>query len=294
MASRSRVTAPSISPRMCGARRARKTRCGTDEPLLKDEVLENLRRKELQNRAAADYFPSQPHLNARMRAVLVDWLIEVHYRFKFHNETLFLAVNYIDRYLEKVVIARCHLQLVGVTALLLASKLEEVHPIEITDLVYISDKTYTVQQIIDCEQSMLNTLQFQLTCSTCHHFLGYMFQVLQTDLLVAQLAAYYSQHALLDVHICTTFAPSKLAAACLFLAQTAAESQLPPAAWVLRFEAASMYSSDDLVSCINTLRGSLATPSCKLIAARNKFGSKKFGCVANIALPDHWSAPHNA
>ena len=77
-----------------------------------------------------------------MRGILVDWLIEVHNKFKLHAQTLWLCVNILDRYLEKVDVQRTKLQLVGVTALLIAAKFEEIYPPEIKDCVYITDFAY--------------------------------------------------------------------------------------------------------------------------------------------------------
>jgi G2/mitotic-specific cyclin-B, other len=65
---------------------------------------------------------AQPDVNEKMRAILIDWLVEVHLKFKLVPETLYLTVSLIDKYLEKVVVNREKLQLVGVTAMLIASK----------------------------------------------------------------------------------------------------------------------------------------------------------------------------
>ena len=78
-----------------------------------------------------------------MRAILVDWIIEVHLKFKLLPETLFITVSLIDRYLEQIQIKRTNLQLVGVTAMLIASKYEEIYAPEVRDFVYITDNAYT-------------------------------------------------------------------------------------------------------------------------------------------------------
>lgn len=80
-----------------------------------------------------------------MRAVLLDWLVDVHLKFKLLPETLFLTVNLIDRYLEKVSISRKILQLVGVSAMFIASKTEEIYAPEIRDFAYVTDSAYTVK-----------------------------------------------------------------------------------------------------------------------------------------------------
>lgn len=83
-----------------------------------------------------------------MRAILVDWIIEVHLKFKLLPETLFITVSLIDRYLELEQIKRTNLQLVGVTAMLIASKYEEIYAPEVRDFVYITDNAYTKEEIL--------------------------------------------------------------------------------------------------------------------------------------------------
>ena len=78
-----------------------------------------------------------------MRAILVDWLIEVHHKFKLLPETMFITVSIIDRFLEKQLVSKLQLQLVGVTALMLACKYEEIYPPDVKDFVFITDGAYT-------------------------------------------------------------------------------------------------------------------------------------------------------
>jgi hypothetical protein len=98
-----------------------------------------------------------------MRAILIDWIIEVHLKFKLLPETLFITVSLIDRYLEKVQVMRNNLQLVGVTAMLIASKYEEIYAPEVKDFVYTTAKAYTTQEVLEMECSMLTTLEFNIT-----------------------------------------------------------------------------------------------------------------------------------
>jgi len=93
-----------------------------------------------------------------MRSILVDWLVEVHLKFKLVQESLYLTVNLIDRYLERRQIHRSKLQLVGVTAMLIACKYEEIYPPIVKDFVYITDNAYTKEEILDMERDMLETL----------------------------------------------------------------------------------------------------------------------------------------
>ncbi|PKU27128.1 hypothetical protein llap_22568 [Limosa lapponica baueri] len=79
------------------------------------------------------YMKKQPDITNSMRAILVDWLVEVGEEYKLQNETLHLAVNYIDRFLSSMSVLRGKLQLVGTAAMLLASKFEEIYPPEVAD-----------------------------------------------------------------------------------------------------------------------------------------------------------------
>ena len=123
------------------------------------------------NLASGTYMSKQNDINEKMRAILIDWLIEVHLKFKLMIETLYLTVNLIDRFLEKETITRNKLQLVGVTAMFLASKYEEIYAPECRDFVYISDKAYTREQILAMEGAVLAKLNFQLTTPNTYVFL---------------------------------------------------------------------------------------------------------------------------
>jgi len=85
----------------------------------------------------------QTDINEKMRAILIDWLIDVQVKYKLAPETLFLTINYIDRYLSKESVHRTKLQLVGVASMLLACKFEEIWTPEVKDFVYITDFAYT-------------------------------------------------------------------------------------------------------------------------------------------------------
>ncbi|KAK9843225.1 hypothetical protein WJX74_008887 [Apatococcus lobatus] len=153
----------------------------------------------------ADYMAKrQTDINAKMRAILIDWLVEVHQKFKLLPDTLFLTVNIIDRFLQKRPVTRKNLQLVGVTAMLLAAKYEEIWPPEVRDFVYISDQAYTREQILDMEKLMLNTLRFNMTVPTPLKFLARYFKAANlsqtscNENTSRQYATYLTELAMLD------------------------------------------------------------------------------------------------
>lgn len=95
----------------------------------------------------AKYMRKQADINMSMRAILVDWLVEVGEEYKLLPQTLYLTVNYIDRFLSIMSVLRGKLQLVGTACMLLASKFEEIYPPEVSEFVYITDDTYTSKQV---------------------------------------------------------------------------------------------------------------------------------------------------
>ena len=93
-------------------------------------------------------------INEKMRAILIDWLIEVHDKFDLIGETLFLTVNLIDRFLSQKTVVRKKLQLVGLVSMLLACKYEEVSVPVVGDLILISDKAYSRKEVLEMVNSL--------------------------------------------------------------------------------------------------------------------------------------------
>lgn len=54
-----------------------------------------------------DYIEKQPHINMRMRRILIDWLVRVTEHYKMDSKCIHLAVSYIDRFLSKMSVVRC-------------------------------------------------------------------------------------------------------------------------------------------------------------------------------------------
>lgn len=75
--------------------------------------------------ASVELIDMQPELAWYMRPYLVDFLIEIHQQYRLRPETLFLALNIVDRYVSKRIVYKKHYQLVGCAALWIASKFED-------------------------------------------------------------------------------------------------------------------------------------------------------------------------
>ena len=69
----------------------------------------------------AGFMRMQTHINERMRAILMDWLVDVHLKYRQSTETLHLTASLVDRYLSRVPVPRAKLQLIGVAAMLICT-----------------------------------------------------------------------------------------------------------------------------------------------------------------------------
>jgi len=200
----------------------------------------------------------QIDVNEKMRAILVDWLLDVHLKFRLLPETLYLTINIIDRFLGIKCISREKLQLVGVTAMFIASKYEEIYPPECNDFVYISANAYNRDEVLQMEQCILNTLSFHLTAPTSLYFLRRYSKAAMSDYRVHTLSKYLAESALVDLKL-LNYLPSQIAAACVFLAR-AMTNQSPT--WVRTFSAAAA-ALQLLIISINRLPLWNTTPKCQ-------------------------------
>ena len=136
-----------------------------------EEIIPYLLSLEHKKRINPNYMLKQNDINEKMRMILIDWLVEVHLKFKLLPETLFLTINFIDRYLQNNQTPRDKLQLIAVSSLLIACKYEEIYPPEISSFVYITDNAYKKEDILDYEIKILGDLEYDLTYPTVLRYL---------------------------------------------------------------------------------------------------------------------------
>jgi hypothetical protein len=101
------------------------------------------------------YMESQTEIEWSMRTTLVDWLLQVHLRYHMLPETLWIAINIIDRFLSVRVVSLVKLQLVGVTAMFIAAKYEEILAPSVDEFVYMTENGYTREEILKGERIIL-------------------------------------------------------------------------------------------------------------------------------------------
>ncbi|GFO09188.1 G2/mitotic-specific cyclin-a-like [Plakobranchus ocellatus] len=214
------------------------------------DIYDNLRIRECENRPTKNYMNRQTDVSTSMRNILVDWLVEVGEEYKLHRETFFLAVDYIDRFLSLVGVHRPKLQLVGTACMFIAAKYEEIYPPDISDFVYITDDTYTRNQVIKMESVILKILEFKLAVPTVTWFCERFLEVLKPSDRCKNLAHFLTELSVIEIEEFLRFRPSEVAASAIILARSTVGEGNP---WPESAKLMSKYSLSDLEPCVRRL-----------------------------------------
>lgn len=255
----------------------------SDDPLCAtsyvQDMYEHFRSKEVSTSVRPVFMEDQQYINERMRSILVDWLVEVHLKFKLVPETLYLTVNLIDRYLAKTEVSRPKLQLVGVTALLIASKYEEIYPPELRDLVYICDRAYSKLEILDMEEIILKKLEYQITIPSAHAFLVRYLKAAHADKKIVQLSCFILDGTLQSYNM-LHYLPSQLAAAAVFIARRTVGRN----AWSPTLLKYAQYREEDIRPVARAVLAEKSDSSTELRAVNKKYTSSRYGGVATLQI----------
>eukprot|EP01133_Synstelium_polycarpum_P013706 gene13706-16156_t len=182
-----------------------------------NDIHENVRARQL-NTQPRDYMPYQTDLRPNMRSILVDWIVDIAFDLRMKNETIFLAVNYLDRYLSLVKVRKDQFQMIGAATFLIACKYEEVSPPPPAEIVSLAGNYFTLDQLFDAESQVLKALNFKLTAPTIKFFLSrYLRAAATADPRVSALAHFYGELSLLEYGF-VNYLPSIIAASCVYLA----------------------------------------------------------------------------
>ncbi len=171
-----------------------------------------------------NYIDQQPNLKWDMRGILMDWIIEVHHKFRLLPETLFLATNLIDRFLSTRVVSLNKLQLVGLTCLFIAAKYEEVVCPSVHNFLSMADGGYDDEEILAAEKYVLTTLNFDLSFPNPMNFLRRVSKADNFDVEARTVGKYFIEIACVE-HRLLHFGPSMIAAAGIYLARIVLERE---------------------------------------------------------------------
>ncbi|KAF8734374.1 hypothetical protein AX14_003331 [Amanita brunnescens Koide BX004] len=193
-----------------------------DDPLMVseyvNEIFDYMKQLELTSLPNPNYMESQKELAWRMRGVLADWLIQVHYRFQLQAETLFLCVNIMDRFLSARVVSLAKFQLVGITCMFIAAKVEEILAPSVTHFLMCAESTYTEGEILQAERYILKTLDWNMSYPSPMHYLRRVSKADHYNVEVRTLAKYFLEIQCVEWRLVAA-PPSLIAASSIWLAR---------------------------------------------------------------------------
>lgn len=243
------------------------------------DILAHLKASELE--LPADCLSKQPAVSHKLRAVLIDWMIALHWKFKLDPETLFLSVALMDRYLSVETVSRQQLQLLGVAVVLVASKYEDIYPPEVKEFLLATENAYTRRQLLEMEVCVLNALEFKLTAPSAWRFLERF--VTETSLTDKNrhLAEYLLELSLVEYHMLRYKASLQAAAAMLI----ALRAQRKETHWTPNLVAVTGWAEGQIRECARDMLVLFqAAPKHALSAVREKYSRPEKCEVANITL----------
>lgn len=228
--------------------------------------------------ATPDYMNSfQTEINDRMRAILFNWLVDVHYKWKLMPETLFLTFNLIDRYLSLKNTMKEELQCVGVSALLIACKYEEIYFPELHDFREITDNTFSKSDILKKEFEILNLLEFDLTFPSILRFFE-AFNVVLNLTIVQKYSCFFLMELCAFEYNLIKNKPSLIASGCILFVSW---NNINLKKKLLEI---SRQTEEDLINIFKEILIIYQKTDNGSKSIKRKYSSSKFQCVGNINL----------
>ncbi|XP_074597616.1 uncharacterized protein LOC141852494 [Brevipalpus obovatus] len=251
-----------------------------DFPLYEEDIHVYLIKMQERVRVDPNYMSKHEEvLSKARRAVLVDWMIDVVEEYRMTSETLFLAVNIVDRFLNVDTVTLDTFQTLGCTALFISSKYEEIYPPEIQEFVYITDNASTKEDILNTERKILNTLDFVISGPTVHYFLRkYLYNLTSPSefsiflpQIVGIMAEYLCYLTILNLDM-LAYLPNDLAIAAIIVSASMFGIPVP----LENFK----YHSTDIVECIEKMHQLRKAPKNTELSAYRKYSRDELFSVA--------------
>lgn len=230
--------------------------------------------------AVRPHYLQGQEVTGNMRAILIDWLVQVQMKFRLLQETMFMTVGIIDRFLQDNPVPKNQLQLVGVSAMFLAAKYEEMYPPEIGDFTFVTDHTYTKAQIREMEMKILRALKFAMGRPLPLHFLRRASKIGEVTAEQHSLAKYLTELVMVDYEM-VHYPPSQIAAAASCLSMKV----LNAGDWTPTLQHYTMYSEDSLLPIMQHMAKNVVKVNkglTKQMTVKNKYGSSKQMKISTI------------
>ncbi|CAD6906902.1 unnamed protein product [Tilletia controversa] len=251
-----------------------------------EEVFTYMSQCEITTMPNPHYMNFQNEMDWPLRQTLVDWLMQIHVRFHMLPETLWIAINLADRFLSVRVVSLPKLQLVGVTAMFIASKYEEIMAPTLDEMLSLmATSTYTRDEILKGERIILSTLDFNVSkyCSP-YSWVRRISKADEYDVQTRTLCKFLIECTLLD-HRFLRVKPSTIAAIGMFLAKKMLGGE-----WNDAFVYYSGFTAEQLLPGANMLLERLLDPTFEEMFVCKKYSSRKF--LRASAFARDWVRAH--
>lgn len=225
----------------------------------------------------------QTEIKDTSRGFLVEWIIDVHRKFRLLPETLYVTISIVDRFLSLQNIKKSQLHMLGVAALLISTKYEEIYPPELRDLLSISENKFTKEEVLQMEFQILTTLQYDFFTPSSLRFLERFRKLSNTasDDQIFFFAQYLCEISLLDSFLLKHKA-SEIAAAAFVLSAKAIKKIN---AWNAEMEKWTGYKEKDLKEAIEDVKQFACEVNPKFLSTlKYKFQKSEYLSVASIAF----------
>ena len=239
------------------------------------EIFHVLLKKESSRIIDPEYINHQAELSWSMRSILIDWIVQVSFKFNLLPETLFLAVNYLDTFLSLKPISVQKFQLVGVTSLMIASKFEEIYPPKMKDWIYSLNSSCKISELKSAERYFLKILNFNLCHSYTFHFLRRISSGDGYSIAPRTLCKYLLELSLLDERF-LKYTSSKIVAGCFALSYSLLKLEF----WTIKQEILSGHSFEEIKEISMLLLDLLKRPGLSDSFIVNKYSSNQYGGVS--------------
>lgn len=219
------------------------------------DIFHYMKKLELITMPNPNYMTEQPEIDWDMRGILVDWIIEVHHKFRLLPETLFLAINIVDRFLSKRIVSVSKFQLVGTACLFIASKYEEVICPAAANFIHMTEGGYDDDELLRAEKYVLTTLEFDLSYPNPIHFLRRVSKAETYDIQTRTVGKYLMEIACVD-HTMLHIPPSLLGASAIWLARLILDRE----EWNATMTHYSSYTEEEILPAAQLMLNYILTP----------------------------------
>ena len=233
---------------------------------------------------------NKTEISEKSRKILIDWIISVHAKFNLLPNTLFLTINLIDRIIEKNVAHINSFQLLGTTALHIAAKYEEIYPPEINDYIFISNKAFSKEDVIEMENFILDKLNFDILCISPYLFLDRLYFISrENNIDVYYLSSMFIEFTFLSIEIMKN--KQSLIAASMFYLALKFIYPKKNKVWNNKLQIHTGYKEHKIKSVIKDFilffKGNIRDKKNKINSLFIKYNHDKFGNVSEKYLGNY-------